>query len=59
MPENKKTEQQKAMDKDCIFIVAALIAAGMDKAAIEALGKCRGPACGQYAEFVNKCGFAK
>ncbi len=61
MPEDKDkpTEQQKAMAKDCILIVAALIAAGMDEATIEKRGKCRGPACGQYAAFANKCGFAK
>lgn len=60
MPENKdkKTEQQKAMEKDCVQIVAAMIAAGVDEATIEKRGKCRGPACGQYAAFVNKCGFS-
>ena len=60
MPEKKtKSPLQVAMEKDCILIVAALIAAGMDEATIDKRGKCRGPACGQYAAFVNKCGFAK
>ena len=60
MPETKKKPAvQVAMEKDCIFVVAALIAAGMDEAMIEKRGKCRGPGCGQYAAFANKCGFSK
>ena len=52
----EKNPTEVAMAKDCIFIVAALIAAGVYK---PEEGKCRGPACGLYAEFVSKCGFAK
>lgn len=60
MPETKtKSPLQVAMEKDCIFVVAALIAAGMDEATIKKRGKCRGPGCGQYADFINKCGFSK
>ncbi len=60
MPEGKKkSAQQLSMEKECIFIVAALIAAGMDEATIEKRGKCRGPECGLYAAFASKCGFAK
>ena len=60
MPEKKtKSPLQVAMEKGCILIVAALIAAGMDEAMIEKRGKCRGPKCGQYAAFINKCGFSK
>ncbi len=60
MPEKKtKSPLQVALEKDCILVVAALIATGMDEATIEKRGKCRGPACGQYAAFVNKCGFSK
>jgi hypothetical protein len=56
---DKKSPMQKAMAKECIFIVAAMIAAGIPEEMIEKRGKCRGAACGQYAEFVNKCGFSK
>ena len=61
MPEtkDKRSAVQLAMEKDCIFVVAALIAAGMDEATIEKRGKCRGLRCGQYAAFANKCGFSK
>ncbi len=60
MPEDKdkKSAVQKAMEMDCIFVVSAMIAAGWAETLIEKRGKCRGPACGQYAAFVNKCGFS-
>jgi len=57
VPEGKKkSAQQLSMEKDCITIVAAMIAAGISEEIIEKRAKCRGPACGQYAEFANKCG---
>lgn len=63
MPENKDkpTATEIAMEKNCIFLVtAALFAQAMSKDATDPPNvKCRGPACGQYAEFINKCGFAK
>lgn len=65
MPEDKKTPVQKAMEKDCIVLVLGELVArimqpvaymeGADRPSV----KCIGPACGQYAEFINKCGFAK
>lgn len=61
MPEEeKKNPVEEAMEKDCIILVAGyfiLKALGGDETLISV--KCRGPACGQYNVFNNKCGFSR
>lgn len=52
----EKNPVQKAMEKDCIILIAANIIANRDTPPSE---KCRGPACGQYNIFNNKCGFSR
>lgn len=57
--ENKKNPVEKAMEKDCIILVAANMIATVVERKEEMSVKCLGPACGQYSEFINKCGFSK
>ena len=60
MPEDKKklNPQEKAMEKDCIILVAgSFIVRAMDGKEINV--KCLGPGCGQYDAFNHICGFSK
>jgi len=66
--EEEKTPIEKAMERDCIILVAVEILT----LAIRPLGgfedtrhnekfnvKCRGPECAQYSIFTNFCGLGK
>jgi len=56
MPE-KKTETQKAMEKDCIILIAAaIIITYLNPDSNRFSTKCRGPDCAQYNQFTNVCG---
>ena len=59
--EEKKTEVQKAMEKDCIILVAVEKIGQIIQPTVYAQGttpdvKCQGPSCAQYNQFANVCG---
>jgi hypothetical protein len=60
MPEEKKNPVEESMEKDCIVLMAGyfiLKALGGEETLTSV--KCRGPTCGQYNTFNNKCGFSR
>lgn len=57
MPEGEKSPVEKAMEKKCIILMAAAIIG--KGGTIDQNVNCLGPECGQYSEFINKCGFSK
>ncbi len=58
-PGEKPNPVEVAMGKDCIFLVVAMIL--RDAIPGGATGgdvKCTGPECGQFVDFIGKCGFS-
>lgn len=51
----EKTELEKAMEKDCIILIAVERIIQVYAQGAESDTKCRGPACAQYDQFNNIC----
>ncbi len=56
MSEKKKTEVQKAMEKECILLLITSVILTVMTRTEPISTKCRGPVCAQYNVFTNKCG---
>ncbi len=63
MSEERKTASEKAMEKDCMFLMIGEIIAQILQPTVYMEGSrpdltCRGVKCAHYNAFNNRCGFS-